>query len=108
MCTSCKKTIKLYKSKRNKNIKKKKFCYSKVGDTDMDSFGVRAHNVRAFAASKAFYGDVSMDQILQACHWKSHNTFTSFYLKDLSGQNQKDLSYHLGSFVAAQRVMTPS
>ena len=85
-----------------------KFCYSKAGDTDMDSLGVRAHDVRAFAASKAFYGGVSMDQILQACHWKSHNTFTSFYLKDLSGQNQKDLSYHLGSFVAAQRVMPPS
>ena len=37
----------------------------------MDLLGVRAHDVRAFAASKAFYGGVSMDQILQACHWKS-------------------------------------
>ena len=78
-----------------------KFCYSRVGDMDMDRLGVKAHDVRAFAASKAFYGGVSMDQLLQACHWKSHNTFTSFYLKDLSGQNQKDLSFHLGSFVAA-------
>ena len=85
-----------------------KFCYSKAGDKDMDLLVVRAHDVRAFAASKAFYGGVSMDQILQACHWKSHNTFTSFYLKDLSGQNQKDLYYHLGSFVAAQRVLPPS
>ena len=73
----------------------------------MDRLGVKAHDVRAFAASKAFYGDVSMDQILQACHWKSHNTFISFYLKDLSGQNQKDLSFHLGSFVAAQQVVAP-
>ena len=48
--------------------------------------GVKAHDVRAFAASKAFYGGVSMDQIMQACHWKSHNTFTRFYLKDLAGQ----------------------
>ena len=62
-----------------------KFCYSRVGDVDMDRLGVKAHDVRAFAASKAFYGGVSMDQILKACHWKSHNTFTSFYLKDLSG-----------------------
>ena len=84
-----------------------KFCYSRVGDVDMDRLGVKAHDVRAFAASKAFYGGVSMDQILQACHWKSHNTFTSFYLKDLSGQNQKDLSFHLGSFVAAQQVVAP-
>ena len=74
---------------------------------DMDLLAGKAHDVRAFAASKAFYGGVSTDQILQACHWKSHNTFTSFYLKDLSGQNLKDLSYHLGSFVAAQQVMAP-
>ena len=73
----------------------------------MDWLGVKAHDVRAFAASKAFYGGVSMDQILQACHWKSHNTFTFFYLKDLSGQNQKDLSFHLGFFVAAQQVVAP-
>ena len=23
-------------------------------------------------------------QIMQACHWKDHNTFTNFYLKDLT------------------------
>ena len=33
-----------------------KFCYSRVGDSDMDWLGVKAHDVRAFAASKAFYG----------------------------------------------------
>ena len=82
-----------------------KFCHSRVGDTDMDLLGVKAHDVRGFAASKAFYVGVYMDQIHQACHWKSQNTFTSFYLNYLSGQNQKDLSYHLGSFVAAQQVV---
>ena len=59
-----------------------KFCFSRVGD--MDLLGVKAHDVRASLLPKP-----SMDQILQACHWKSHNTFTSFYLKDLLGQNQK-------------------
>ena len=72
----------------------------------MDLTGVKAHDVRAFAASKAFYGGVSMDQIMQACHWKSHNTFTKFYLKDLADQGEG--SYHLGAFVAAQQVMPPS
>ena len=33
-----------------------KFCYSRVGDLDMDRLGVKAYDVRAFAASKAFYG----------------------------------------------------
>ena len=39
---------------------------------------VKAHDVRAFAASKAFQSGVSLEQILSACHWKSHNTFTQF------------------------------
>ena len=46
---------------------------------------VKAHDVRAFAASKAFQSGVSLEQILSACHWKSHNTFTQFYLKDVAG-----------------------
>ena len=29
---------------------------------------VQAHDIRAFAASKAFYGGVSVDQIMQTCH----------------------------------------
>ena len=33
-----------------------KFGYSKVENADMDLSGVKAHDVRAFAASKAFYG----------------------------------------------------
>ena len=44
----------------------------------------KAHDVRAFAASKAFQSGVSLEQILSACHWKSHNTFTQFYLKDVA------------------------
>ena len=41
-------------------------------------------DVRAFAISKAFQSGVSLEQILSACHWKSHNTFTQFYLKDVA------------------------
>ena len=63
---------------------------------------VRAHDVRTFAASKAFQGGVSLDQILSACHWKAHNTFMQFYLKDLAGADSE--LYHLGPVVAAQQV----
>ena len=45
---------------------------------------VKAHDVRPFAASKAFQSGISVEQILAACHWKSHNTFTQFYLKDVA------------------------
>ena len=47
-----------------------------------------------------------MDQIIQACHWKAHNTFTNFYLKDLTWSDN-DNNMYLGSVVAAQ-VLDPS
>ena len=43
----------------------------------------KAHDVRAFAASKAFQSGVSFEQNLSACHLKLH-TFTQFYLKDVA------------------------
>ena len=63
---------------------------------------VKAHDVRAFAASKAFQSGVSLEQILAACHWKSHNTFTEFYLKDVAWADSE--LYHLGPVVAAQQI----
>ena len=63
---------------------------------------VKAHDVRAFAASKAFQSGVSLEQILSACHWKSHNTFTQFYLKDVAWADAE--LYHLGPVVAAQQI----
>ena len=49
-----------------------------------------------------------MDQIMQACHLKSHNTFTRLCLNDLTRQDQTEGLYHLGAFIAAQQVMPPS
>ena len=51
-------------------------CYKQADQQALDLVQVKAHDIRAFAASKAFYGGVSVDQIIQACHWKAHNTFT--------------------------------
>ena len=50
-------------------------CYKQADQQALDLVQVKAHDIRAFAASKAFYGGVSVDQIMQACHWKAHNTF---------------------------------
>ena len=63
---------------------------------------VRAHDVCAFAASNAFQGGVSLDKILSACHWKSHNAFTQFYLKDVAWADAE--LYHLGPVVPAQQI----
>ena len=62
---------------------------------------VKVHDVRAFASSKAFQLGFSLEQILSACHWKSHNTFTQFYLKDVAWADSE--LYHLGPVVAAQK-----
>ena len=82
-------------------------CYKQADQQALDLVQVKAHDIRAFAASKAFYGGVSVDQIMQACHWKALNTFTNFYLKDLTWSDT-DNNMYLGPVVAAQQVLDPS
>ena len=69
-------------------------CYELYDQQALTLHQVKAHDVRAFAASKAFQSGVSLDQILSACHWKSHNTFTQFYLKDVAWADSE--LFHLG------------
>ena len=82
-------------------------CYKQEDQQALDLVQVKAHDIRAFTASKAFYGGVSVDQIMQACHWKAHNTFTNFYLKDLTWSDNDNKMY-LGPVVVAQQVLDPS
>ena len=82
------------------------FCYNQADQQALDLVQVKAHSIRAFAASGAFYGGVSVYQIMQACHWKAHNTFTNFYLKDLIWSDN-DNNMYLGPVVAAQQVLDP-
>ena len=82
-------------------------CYKQADQQALDLVQVKAHDIWAFAASTAFYGGVSVDQIMQACHWKAHNTFTNFYLKDLTWSDT-DNNMYLGPVVAAQQVLDPS
>ena len=53
-----------------------------------DDIHVKAHDISSMAASLAFKGGVSLEQVLG-----NHNTFTTFYLKDVSWQStdQTDL-----------------
>ena len=77
-------------------------CYQLSDQESLTLYQVKAHNVRAFAAYKAFQGEVSLEKILSTCHWKSHNTFIQFYLKDVAWADSE--MYHLGPIVAAQQV----
>ena len=71
-------------------------CYKQADQQAFDLVQVKAHDIRAFA-----------DQIMQACHWKAHNTFTNFYLKDLTWSDN-DNNMYVGPVVAAQQVLDPS
>ena len=44
---------------------------------------------------------------MQACHWKAHNTFINFYLKDLTGLDY-DKNMYLRPVVVTQQVLDPS
>ena len=58
------------------------------------------------AASLTFHRQASVEQILRAGTWRCHNTFTDFYLKDLSLYSA-DL-IQLGPVVAAESIMYPT
>ena len=75
-------------------------AYGNVSEEDKRLMKVTAHQVRGMAASWALQRNVALDSIMAACSWKSHNTFTQYYLKDLA--LICDEMYHLGPVVVAQ------
>ena len=78
-------------------------CYQFLDMTDQQVTQVRAHYVRAMAASPAFKGVVSLEQVLSSCYWRSHNAFTNFYLKDICWEN--DSIFKLGPNVSTKHVV---
>ena len=78
-------------------------AYDKSDSESQQLYQVNAHDVRSMVAFLAFKGRVSLDEILEACFWKSQNTFTNFYLRDLCWHNGQILK--LGPIVCAQHVI---
>ena len=66
---------------------------------------MKAHDLRSMSASLAFKGGVSLEQVLGSCYWKSHNTFTTFYLKDVAWHSTDQSDFKLGPVVSAQHVV---
>ena len=79
------------------------FCYANADDHSAKLVGTSTHAIRGLAAALAFKGVAPMEDILKACSWKSHNTFTNHYLKDVSGL--MDGLHRLGPLVVAQEVV---
>ena len=44
---------------------------------------VSAHEVRALSASTSVFRGMTLDTVLQSCTWRSRNTFSDFYLRDM-------------------------
>ena len=78
-------------------------CYINSPTPLLESHKVKAHQIRSMAASLAFHRQASMEQSLRADTWRCHNTFTDFYLKDLSLYSA-DL-IQLGPVVAAESIL---
>ena len=70
-------------------------CYDLANDEDLVLTKVNAHQVRALAASQAFYNNAPISSVLEACTWACHNTFSSYYSS----------GYRLSPFVAAHSVV---
>ena len=81
-------------------------CYKQADQQALVLVQVKAHDIRAFVASKAFYGGVSVDQIMQACHRKLTTHLQILAKRPYLSYNDNNM--YLGSVVAAQQVLDPS
>jgi integrase len=75
-------------------------AYDCASDTTKKIHGVKAHDVRSLASSWAFLQNISLEEVMDACSWRSSSTFIRHYLKDMtevSGDLRK-----LGPIVVAQ------
>ena len=80
-----------------------RLCYDIAKTAQPGPLAVRAHDIRAMSASLAFLSKVPIERVMESCTWKSHNTFSSFYLRDLTLHSEEVL--RLGPLVVAQEVV---
>jgi hypothetical protein len=80
-----------------------KECYKEAPQLVADDFKVTGHQVRAMSTSWAFAKRASLADIMNAASWRSHTTFTRFYLRDVT--NISDNMLKLGPVVAAQLIL---
>ena len=80
-------------------VKTIRYAYENCDDPTAALFQARAHDLRAMATSWNAHRRLDLTDILKAAQWQSQNTFTSFYLKDMS-LVEGDL-FKIGPFVSA-------
>ena len=78
-------------------------AYQNAGEDTASMMYTSTPAIRGMAASLAFKGTASLDDVMEACSWRSHSTFTSHYLNDTSGI--MDGRFKLGPVVAARSIV---
>ena len=82
-----------------------KTAYTDASDEEAALVNVRAHDLRGVAASWNLHQSIPIGDILRAAQWRCHNTFTSYYLRDLS--QQEDDILRLGPISVGQVLHAP-
>jgi integrase len=59
-------------------------AYDEVPEELEQMHNLRTHEIRAIASSLAKQANVPMADIMRTCSWAGHNTFTHYYLRDMS------------------------
>ncbi len=62
-----------------------KDCYTNAKEYDLRLSKVNAHEVRAIATSLAYQATHSLSHVMETAKWANHTTFSSYYLRDVSG-----------------------
>jgi hypothetical protein len=66
-------------------VKLIRHAYNNATDDDCRLAATSTHEVRALSASLVFHATYSMNDVLRAACWAAPTTFTSHYLRDVSG-----------------------
>ena len=83
-------------------VKTVRYAYDNASAETARVFQVRAHDLRAMSTSWNAHKNIRIGEILRAAQWRSHNTFTSFYLMDMTVL-EEDMN-RLGPLVTAQAI----
>ena len=78
-------------------------AYQHASPEDADLARASPHEIRAIGASLAFNHNLGLEKLLNTCTWRSHTTFTSFYLRDVARLSHDLMS--LPPCVAAQTMV---
>lgn len=79
-------------------------AYQHLSDRDQSFLNIRPHELRALSTSWAFVNHTPLDDILKAAYWRNSTTFSSFYLRSFSAQ--QDNLFLLGPVVASQTIIS--